>query len=157
MSIVNDPKTPVSSDSYGYALSFVPKSGLYGACAAEAVLAGLRQMRFSGRCEYHVWESPRGDDYVVSLAIKNRTGAPEPSYLWWKEFAKAAAKASASRSEAKLDIQSSELASVEGMRRGSLPPTIVEFADGEPCLIDDEQDTWFSSECANRIANATQQ
>lgn len=153
MTIANDPNIPVDAGALGYALSFVPRGGLHGACAAQAVLAGLLKMAFSGRGEYYVWESPRGDDYIVSLALTSRTGEAVPSYVWWKEFVKAVAAACESRKEVIFDPLSSELVTVDSMRRHSLQGGIAVFTDGRPCIIDSTQDSWFLSECGNLIAD----
>ncbi|HEV3004025.1 MAG TPA: hypothetical protein VGX78_06160, partial [Pirellulales bacterium] len=139
------------------ALSFVPAGGLYGPPAARAILAGLRHMRFSGRCECYTWDSPRGDDYVVSLALKNRVGDGEPTYTWWKHFVQAVAARCRSNDEIKLDVHSSELASVEGMRRNCLPCGVAEFVDGGPRAMLDDAESWFASECAALVGEQTRE
>ncbi|HQU45397.1 MAG TPA: hypothetical protein PK867_21455 [Pirellulales bacterium] len=104
-------------------------------------------MAFSGRCEYYTWQSPRGDLYVVSLALKNRTGKAAPSYEWWKTLAQVVA-GRASSEDVALDILCSELSSVEGMRRTCLACGAVDFVDGLPRAALDNSESWFVCECS---------
>ncbi len=113
-------------------------------------------LAFSGRCEYHTWESVRGDLYVVSLALKNRSGKAMPSYEWWKILARVVASR-APNDAAALDIGCSELASVESMRSNCLPCGAVEFLDGRPCAMLDQVDSWFTCECSAIVAANSEQ
>lgn len=156
MAKVYDALVPIKGSEYGYAFSFIPKGGVYGEAAARAILAGLQEMAFSGRCEYYTWESARGDLYVVSLALKDRVGKAMPSYDWWKTLARVVASRTPN-DEAALDIGCSELASVESMRRNCLPCGAVEFLDGRPLATLDQVDSWFTCECSAIVAASSNQ
>jgi hypothetical protein len=141
---------PIKRSEYGFALSFVPRGGLFGSAAARAVLAGLQEMAFDGRCEYYTWQSLVGDNYVVSLALRERTTRAAPSYEWWKTFARIVA-GRISGDDVQLDVHSSALASVDSMRRNSLPCGAVEFTDGRPTAKPDRAESWFLCECSDVI------
>jgi|ERR1043165_1961608 hypothetical protein len=116
-------------------------------------------MKFSGRCEYDVRESLRGDEYIVALALKNRTGPLEPTRRWWSSFVKAVKKACENATDVKLHQQVGELAHVGEMRSDCMNRGVAEFSEGIPKLIlpaaDDEGgvvDSWFLDQCRKLLS-----
>lgn len=142
---------PLRANVYGFALCFVPQGHAYGAPAARAVMAGLRAMNFSGRCEYYTRESLTGDEYIVLIGLRHAAGKPRDEYGWWESFAESVSAACKAAGEIRLHGQRGELAEVGQMRRDSISCGAIEFSNGIPATVLDDLDSWFTSECQETL------
>jgi hypothetical protein len=145
--VARDLNKPLRKDALAYVLCFEPKRSLYGPPAAQACIAGLKEMNFTGRCEFYVRDVPHPHMYLVGLGLKNAAGSPQPSYEWWKCFVQAVAKATEPTAEVVVDKSNSEMGDLDGVRATFISRGTVEFLQGMPQWIDETEDSWFISEC----------
>jgi len=143
-------ESPLRRDRVGYCFRFKtdPDALLFGPDAAQVILIALRQMGFTGRCEYYDADDHRTYDYRVGLGLKKTEGQETPNLEWWQEFAAIVTKECDGRPITVCPL--SELVHMVGIRAQLLEAGIAEFKDGEPVrLIDDDEETdpsWFQRE-----------
>ena len=142
----NDLTVPLRRNAYGFALCFIPRGRMYGAAAGRAVIAALKAMQFSGRCEYYTRES-FSNEYIVALGLKNANGKKVPDYDWWELFAASVASACDVGSDVRLHSQRGELAEVAGLKKDFIYCGVVQFLEGAPIAILDDHDSWFVGQC----------
>ncbi len=137
----------LKNDARSYVLCFEPKVSLYGPAAALACMVGLKEVNFTGRCEFYARDVPHPHLYLIGLGLKNAAGSLQPSYEWWTRFVKAAAKAAKPTGEVAVDELNSEMGGLDEVRETFVSRGTVEFLDGRPQWIDDNEDSWFTGEC----------
>ncbi|TRO69449.1 hypothetical protein [Streptomyces sp. IB201691-2A2] len=146
--------TPLTDDQLGHAFSFTySTASMYGTEVAYSVLAALRSIRFTGRCEYYAGE-PIPGIYVVGLALKSQSPKGGLKGEWWQKLSDLIEKKlQENDSGCSLDRIGSELAEVRAFRQTLLGRGVAEFEDGEvrQLLNPGQVDSWFSAAVEEKL------
>lgn len=154
--------TPLRDDQLGFALNFsiMPNAGEYGGAVANAILEVLKELRYTGRCEYYAGNPFTAGEsfYIVGLALRSDKRLV-PKGGWWKCLTKMVAER-IRRAETKVILNADlcEIGEVRDLRRDYLPRGVAELSDGGlVSILGDSQadDSLFLAECRALMVPAT--
>lgn len=155
-----DVSIPLTADQLGYSLNIrlSPKhEDMYGIVVAEIVIDVLREITFSGRCEYYAHDGfiiGMPDSYIVGLGLRASSRRKKLDYEWWKLLVAHIDKALEKfETGLTLDTVCSEFNEMRAIRHWSMLRGVAEFENGVPVRLlgIDDPDSWFASEVARRI------
>ncbi len=130
--------------------------GFYGSDVAEAMLATLKSVNFTGRCEYYAGENFMTRSYCVGVGLKP-VKREQLGYSYWVKLQKIfAAEVPKHNALLAVDSDLSELAELRALRQDLLPRGVVEFENGAPVrLLNAEQaDSLFSAAVLETLGHA---
>lgn len=139
--------TPARLDDYGFVFNFDltnNKAIIYGEVMAENIIQSLKEIEYSGRCEYYAGNSLFAQNvYIVALALKFKNGKT-PNFKFWSNFSDVLISKFQTDSNGIIyDEEMSELASLAEIRQYYINSGNVEFEIGEPFRIINESESWF--------------
>lgn len=160
-----DITTPLSNDQCGYAFTFDvgDDATIYGYPVAEAFIAALEKVGFTGRCEYYAVDRfiMGSRLYTVALGLRFPRTKGVPNYDWWIRFRKRVFSLVEGKDCGLSPAENlSELAELRAIRHDLLPRGTAEFKEGKPFLVIDPDgnlsETWFA-EAISEILNSSDQ
>ncbi|MCP2319345.1 hypothetical protein APR12_004712 [Nocardia amikacinitolerans] len=144
--------TPLTDDQYGYAFTMsLPDEpiGLYGLDAAESLLAALKRIEFTGRCEYYAVDyfylQPR--TYCVGIGLKPGVRMKLNLKYWHRLEDLLEEELSNRKSRLKFERDLSEIGGIRAFRKTFISCGVAEFKDGQvtALLNSAEADSNFAS------------
>jgi hypothetical protein len=151
--------TPLKGGQLGFGIPFIIHEvvGLYGDLVAESIIASLKELQFSGRCEYYAGNPIHlaTDLYVVALGLKPSSRSQSLTYKWWMRLCSLIDNKIKERTEKiELYMPHAEFGEMGGIRADYLPRGVAEFEDGKVMglLGPHLQDSWFSGAIVQELA-----
>ncbi len=112
--------------------------GLSDVFAAQAVMAGLRAVRYSGRAEGYsaitrFFTPPR---YLFALAVRPKNSTRQPKVAWWRALQAEIVKAAAAQSSGVILTEKlCRIAEVSHFREEFRHDGVIEFEEGLPVRV----------------------